>query len=40
VNAYVRFGSYNKDFYAEDFAKDVKAKQGTDTFEAVVRRHS
>ena len=40
MNAYVQFKSYNKDFYAEDFAKDVKAKQGTDSFETVVRRHS
>jgi hypothetical protein len=40
VNAYVKVGSYNKDFYTEDFAKDVKAKQGTDSFSAVLRRHS
>jgi hypothetical protein len=40
VKAYLRFASYNKDFYDEVFAKDVKARQGTDSFEAVLRRHS
>jgi hypothetical protein len=40
VKAYLRFASYNKDFYNEVFAKGVKAKQGTDSFEAVLRRHS
>jgi hypothetical protein len=40
VNAYVRFGAYNKDFYTEAFAKDVKTRQGTDSFETVIRRHS
>lgn len=40
MNAYVRFGTYNKDFYAEAFAKEVKEKQGTDSFDAILRRHS
>jgi hypothetical protein len=40
VKAYLRFASYNKDFYDEVFAKDVKARQGTDSFEAVLRRNS
>jgi hypothetical protein len=38
VNAYVQFKPYNKDFYAEDFATGVKADQGTNSFELVLKR--
>jgi predicted nucleic acid-binding Zn finger protein len=40
VNAYIRFKDYDPGFYAEAFAKGIKAEQGDNTFESVLRRAS
>jgi hypothetical protein len=38
VNGYVQFKPYNKDFYADDFAKGVKEDQGNNTFLLILQR--
>ena len=38
MNGYVQFKPYNTGFYADDFAKGVKADQGTKTFLLVLQR--